>query len=62
MKKIELIIDTNGETQIKVTGVKGEACKDLTKGLERALGNVKSDRPTAEMKGAEIKTHLDAGA
>lgn len=55
-----MIIDTNGESKITVTGVQGEQCKDLTKALERALGGVKSDRPTSEMKGREINTQLNA--
>ena len=36
--KIIVRIDKTGKTQIEVDGVKGEACTDITKKLEEALG------------------------
>lgn len=39
---------------ISVKGVKGKSCKELTKDLERNLGNVTSDKPTLEMHQSEV--------
>lgn len=39
-----------GSPVISVKGVKGTGCKDLTKSLEKALGETISDTPTREMR------------
>ena len=46
----EIIIDISptGETEIKVQGCPGPSCKDLTKGLEKALGKTVSDKKSQE--------------
>jgi len=61
MKTIKVDIDIHGNTVIKVEGVKGESCKDLTKGLEKALGTVSKDTPTSEMHEQEATNHVDVG-
>jgi hypothetical protein len=38
LEEIEVIIEKNGTVRIQVRGVKGQACLDLTKDLEEALG------------------------
>jgi len=38
LQEIELIIDASGNVQVKVRGVAGMSCLDLTAELERALG------------------------
>jgi hypothetical protein len=38
LEEIEVIIEKDGTVRIQVRGVKGEACLDLTKDLEAALG------------------------
>lgn len=48
MKTITIDIDVEGNTTIKVEGVKGKSCKDLTRDIERALGVTKKSTPTAE--------------
>lgn len=49
MKQVTVLCK-NGEAEISVSGVKGPACKELTAGLEAALGGtVISDRATPEM-------------
>jgi len=48
-EKLIITIRPDGGTTIKVTGVKGKGCKDLTKDIESALGKVVSDKPTQEM-------------
>ncbi len=37
-QEIEVIIAPNGEVTLKVNGVKGMGCLDLTRALEEALG------------------------
>ena len=46
----EIIVsfDDNGEAVITVNGVKGKSCKDVTKFLEKELGEVTSDKKTKE--------------
>jgi hypothetical protein len=38
LEEIEVFIEADGTLRIQVRGVKGEACLDLTKALEAALG------------------------
>ncbi len=38
IQEIEVTIDENGQVQIQVRGIKGEACLDITHPLETALG------------------------
>lgn len=48
MQQVEIIIE-GGTPTVKVRCVKGRACKDLTKALEAALGDVQKSTPTEEM-------------
>lgn len=48
MQQVEITIE-NGTPTIKVKCVKGQTCKDITKALEAALGDVRDSTPTAEM-------------
>ncbi|MBN2548053.1 MAG: DUF2997 domain-containing protein [Anaerolineales bacterium] len=38
LQEVEIIIEKDGRVRIEVRGVKGEACLELTKELEEALG------------------------
>ena len=38
LQQINVTIDKDGQVRIEVSGVKGEACLDLTRDLEAALG------------------------
>lgn len=38
IQEIEIIIGKNGDVQVHVSGVKGQACLEITQGLEEALG------------------------
>jgi len=38
-QEIEITIDKDGRVSLRVIGVKGESCVELTKKLERVLGN-----------------------
>lgn len=48
MEEIIVDISPEGEVKISVKGVKGKSCKDLTKALEAALGDVKESKTTRE--------------
>lgn len=45
---IRVTIKPSGDTVIEVSGVKGDGCKALTAGIERALGTPSSSIPTGE--------------
>lgn len=47
-REVILTIDQNGQVEIEVKGVKGPSCKDLTAGVEKALGKVTSTRKTGD--------------
>lgn len=38
VQEIEVTIDKNGEVSVRVIGVKGESCLELTRDLEEAIG------------------------
>lgn len=44
-KEIDIIIETNGETSIELTGWHGKGCSDVTAEISKALGRtVKTDK------------------
>jgi len=45
---IKVRIKPGGKVEIKVEGVKGTSCSDLTKDLEKALGITIEDKKTSE--------------
>jgi hypothetical protein len=49
MKLIEVIVDTKGGLSLETKGFAGPNCREATQELERALGVVTKDQPTAEM-------------
>lgn len=46
---IEITVDPAGKTKLETRGFAGPSCRDASRGLERVLGLVESDQPTAEM-------------
>lgn len=58
-EKVIVTIPKHGKVTIEVQGVKGTACKDLTKSLEEALGKVHSDVATGEMFEEEQTSYLN---
>ncbi len=60
VQEVELTIHPNGQVEIRVRGVKGNACLELTQALERALGNQIIERKmTAESEAtSSIDTNL----
>lgn len=49
MKEIKIRIGKDGKINLSVAGMKGGACKDITKALEKALGMVQETKATSEM-------------
>jgi hypothetical protein len=47
-QELEIIIDSDGKVSVKVAGVKGGDCLEVTKELEEALGEVETREHTAE--------------
>ena len=45
---IEIIVMPNGETTVRAQGFAGGSCRDATRELERALGQVTGERLTPE--------------
>jgi hypothetical protein len=52
--ELEIEISPTGEIQLKVKGIAGEGCLELTKALEEALGIVLEREKTSEYYQAEI--------
>jgi hypothetical protein len=48
MKTIEIIVAPDGKTTVQTKGFAGSACRDATRLLEAALGEVSEERLTAE--------------
>lgn len=46
--KIEVTVSPKGEVTVKVNGVQGKSCQDLTRPLEQALGKTTGDSKTPE--------------
>ena len=50
-----------GKSQIEVDGVKGPSCADLTKNIEKALGNVSKEEKTNEFYEQDQDTYMTQG-
>ena len=50
---IEVTIRPTGETVVQTKGFTGSTCREASRALERALGIVQSDTPTAELYQAQ---------
>ena len=48
MQELEIVISPTGEVKIEVKGVAGGHCVDLTRDLERSLGEVEERQFKAE--------------
>jgi hypothetical protein len=48
IQEIEVTIDENGQVQMHVRGIKGNACLDITRPLEQALGGELTREMTPE--------------
>jgi hypothetical protein len=59
MPIVKLRISPNGDTEVETQGVKGAACKQLTKSLEDRLGTHLSSELTSEYFQDAEEVHLD---
>jgi hypothetical protein len=61
MEEIMVKITPQGDVKVSVKGVKGKSCKDMTKALEAAFGDVQSSATTSEYLeapvAAKVKVH-----
>lgn len=48
MKTIEIIVDKQGQTRLETKGFSGNACREASQLLEKALGAKTSEKLTAE--------------
>jgi hypothetical protein len=48
MKRIEIIVDPQGNTRLETRGFAGAACREASKFLEEALGSRTGETLTAE--------------
>ena len=59
-RDVEITIDRDGNVQMRVRGMKGKACLDLTAALEQGLGEVSGRELTQEYyeseSGTEVRT------
>jgi hypothetical protein len=59
-REIDFTIGPDGEVSIRVLGVKGEACDQLTREIEAAIGVVQTRERTSEYwQSAETAVQLD---
>lgn len=57
MEKVTIIVNPDGSTTVGVECIKGKACQDATREIEKALGRTVKDAPTKEMKESTNVTH-----
>jgi hypothetical protein len=54
---VEVDLATPDHAVVRVEGVKGKRCKDLTREIER-LGHVVTDTPTSEMREVPVANKI----
>lgn len=50
MEEIIIMIGQDGSAEVKAQCIKGKACKDVTKAIEKAIGQTTKDVETSEMR------------
>lgn len=55
--EVTITVGVEGAVEVKVDGVAGPSCEALTKGIEKALGNVQSDKRTPEFYAAQSQAN-----
>jgi hypothetical protein len=53
-RTIEITVDAKGDVVVETKGFTGSSCKDASRLIERGLGDVQNDIPTAEMHQAAV--------
>ena len=52
MKRIEIVVDTKGNSQVQTKGFSGPSCLDASRFIREALGKQNNQRKTAEFYAA----------
>lgn len=60
-RQVVITIGDGGQTTVEAKGFAGKGCKAATEALEKALGNVVSDKLKPEYHQAEVKATAKAG-
>lgn len=55
METVTIIVNPDGSTTVGVECMKGKACQDATREIEKALGRTVKDAPTKEMTEKAVK-------
>ena len=58
MKTIEVIVHPNGQTKVQTSGFSGASCRQASALLEAALGQVSSERLTAEFYASQSEQQV----
>ncbi len=58
-KIIEIIVTPTGETNIQTKGFAGAECRQASRFVEVALGQVTSDQPTSELHQSQTEQQLN---
>lgn len=62
MSVIKITVRKGGHTKIEVQGVPGQSCKEASRPyVERLIGEVTSDEPTAEMTQQSVEERQQEG-
>lgn len=62
MKRVEVVIDADGNSKVEAFGFSGSGCLDATKAIEDALGGVTEDVKKPEFRhGAGVSQKQKAG-
>ncbi|MFO0821204.1 MAG: DUF2997 domain-containing protein [Pirellulales bacterium] len=60
IKIIEIIVSPQGATTVTTKGFAGSTCREASKFLERTLGQVATERLTAEFHAAPLQDRIQA--
>ena len=59
-KIIEIVVSPQGAATVTTKGFAGSTCRDASKFLEQALGQVASERLTSEFHSAPVQDRVQA--
>ena len=62
MKKIEIIVDTKGQSTVETKGFRGSECIEASRFIESALGKQVNQRTTSEFFAAEVNQQQTAAS
>ena len=60
LQEVEFIIHPDGRVEERVRGIKGMACEELTKEINKQLGEVYETKATSEMYEQKIEVNVES--